>query len=77
MAKPTDLGGVEARLDREHHARTDDRVVPNIEERTFVVAQPNGVTAMMLPVAHQVVLVVVGAHGSIDVGATCPRPQRG
>ena len=52
--KPADSLVVEARLDREHHARLDERVVADVQERRLVVAKPDRMAGVLAPVRHQI-----------------------
>jgi hypothetical protein len=56
--------GVGPGLDREDHARLDDGVVADVEERRLVVAQPDRVANALPPVGQQVVGLEVRQHGN-------------
>ena len=76
VAEAAELVVVEARLDREDHARLDRRVVADVEERRLVVAQPDRVARVLPPVREQVVVLEVAHDGAVDVGARHARPKR-
>lgn len=69
MAKSTKLGQVESRLHREDHASFDRSVVTMIQERIFVIAQADGVPAVVFPLGHQIVFPKIGARFQIDGAA--------
>jgi hypothetical protein len=67
--------GVGPGLDREDHARLDDGVVADVEERRLVVAQADCVADVLAPVGQQVVVREVREHRTVDVGAGHSRTE--
>ena len=69
MSKTAEFGRVQPWLNCKDHPRFEERVVAEIEERTFVITQADGVPRMVPPIGHEIVLVG-GGHGPVvAVGA--------
>lgn len=72
---PPQVGRVEPWLDGQDHAGLENRRITEIEEGDLVVAQADSVAAVVAPEGHQVVVLVILAHGPIDLGAAHAGPQ--
>src|SRR5438445_11258865 len=76
MTESADACRIEAGLDSENHSGLELGVVPDVEERPLVVAKADRVPDMVLPVIPEPVLVVIRAHGAVDVRAARSRLHR-
>ena len=76
MAKSPYIGVVEARFNGKDHALTNDGFISGVQEWAFMITETDGVAGMVFPIGHQVVLIVVGAHGRVHIAAACARLDR-
>src|SRR5438105_2814964 len=76
VPEAAELGRVEAGLDCEDHPCADLRVVSGVEERSFVVTEPDRVSCVVPPVLPQPVRLEVTANRIVDVRAARARPDR-
>src|ERR1700733_11608732 len=76
MPESAHLGVVEAWLDGENHAGLQRRGVSHVDERRLVHSKAGTVSHVLAPVACEAVLLEVGVHRAVDVGAGGTRNDR-